>query len=145
MGTYEEKMRAVASADAKVAAARAERDEKEIDDVIAAKLEKPEDRTIVRFKDAPPDIIGHVVIERPKASAVEQFRSIMWRDTSKGAASSDVKATAGRKLLAACVVWPPLDDGRLDVLVKRCNGVIDAIAAEAMKLAAAGAEAEEKE
>jgi hypothetical protein len=80
------------------------------------------------------------VVKTPKKSSMERFRSMMWRAGDK---HSDAKATAGEKLVADCLVYPPPD--RWADLTQAHNGVLDVVAAECHRLAEAKAEVEGKE
>lgn len=125
------------------AAARAARDEAELEAVfkVLDEVGGTEEDNLLHIPNAPPHVVGHVVVRSPNRSEVARFRAMISKPAGERGAQA-ARASASTDMAAGCVVYP--DAEKYAALLEACPGVDLEIATLCHELARAGAEVEVK-
>lgn len=128
-------------------AARRERDVNELD-AVYEKLEEIDgsfEDNVIRVPDAPPEMVGHLVLKRPEPSATAQFKSRLLAGTKLDAdrGASARRVDANKVYVLNCLAYPT--PAQFDELVTFAPGLPESAVKLVHRLAEAGAQDDSKE
>lgn len=144
--TYEQQMAALRARAKAVRApelaAQQARNLAEYESGVLPALEEHPGAKVIELQDSPSELPGYIVVRCPEPIEMTRWRQVAFKPATDRNAT-EARSTAGPNLGASCVVHPTRE--RYLELVAARAGVVDEVAAAALRLGQAGAEAEGKE